>query len=125
METNVPFFKDLEYSCYVTTVRLPDDTSLENWGYNSTFETEIFGRSYYRMMERRDDRTIRMLRVSRVEQAEISAEKARRDNERIDDFDNSKAVIKYAPKKIMKAWGIKRPVPATYEINWASPDAPC
>lgn len=122
---DIPYYSALDYSCHTTTVRLPDNTDLKKWGFNTTFETRIFGRRYYRMIEKRDDRTIRMVRSSRVEYPEISIERAELDNARIDDFDNSKAVIKYNPKKEMKPWGNLRPVPATYEINWSGADTPC
>lgn len=124
-DQDAPFYADRELSCYVTTVRLPTGTPLENWGYNTVFSNEIYGRRYYRMMERRDDGTIRMVRGSRVEEPEISADLARRDNDRLKDFDNSKAYITYDPNRTMAATGLRSRVPATYEIDWTGPDAPC
>ncbi|MFA9200800.1 MAG: DUF3857 domain-containing protein [Cypionkella sp.] len=61
-----PFYTEPSYGCYATTVRLPDGTDLDHWGFNSVYDTLIYGRLYYRMMERRDDRTIRLVRGSRV-----------------------------------------------------------
>ncbi|MFN6933532.1 MAG: DUF3857 domain-containing protein [Tsuneonella sp.] len=124
-DQNAPYYSAPSYSCHATTVRLPDSTSLDNWGFNSTFDTMIFGNVYYRMMELRKDRTIRMVRGSRVERPEITAEEARRDNQRLERFDNSKAMITYDPAKKTEEWGNLKPVPATYEIDWAGPDAPC
>lgn len=125
MDETAPFYSVPRYSCYVTTVRLPDDTDLENWGYNSTYYTKLFGRLYYRMMERRDDRTISMVRISRVEKTEISPSHARRDNRRIADFDNSMARIEYAPNKDMPLRGRSLSVPATYEVDLTGADSSC
>jgi len=122
---DVPFHNKRSYSCHTTTVRLPEGTEVKNWGYNTTFSNEIFGRRYYRMMHHGDDMSVRMIRSSRVEDEEISVQKATRDNARIEDFDNSKARIEYNRNKIMVPWGTKRPVPATYEIDWTAPNAPC
>ena len=122
---DVPFWQEKTYSCHATTVRLPEGTDLANWDFNSTIDTKIFGRLYYRMMEERDDRTVRMVRGSRVETPEISAARARRDNGRLDDFDNSKARLTYDPSRTMDSWNNPQPVPATYEIDWTGPDAPC
>lgn len=122
---DIPFYNAPSYSCDVTTIRLPQDTKLINWGFNTTYDTKIFGRRYYRMMERRDDHTIRMVRVARVEAQEITPDQANRDNARIDAFDNSMAQIEYVPNKVMMPWGANHPVPATYEIDWVDPTAPC
>ena len=89
------------------------------------FDTTMFGRLYYRMMERRDDRTIRLVRGSRVERPEIDAATAKRDNARLEKFDNSKAVITYDPGEVAKPWGKLEPVPAPYELDWTGADAPC
>ena len=120
-----PFYNEPDYSCYATTVRLPADTDLDNWGFNTTFDTTIYGRLYYRMIERRDDHTIRMVRGSRIEQSELSPEMVSRDNDRLEKFDNSKAIISYDPNSVMTPWGNLSSVPATYEIDWTSPSAPC
>lgn len=124
-DQSAPYGADLGYSCYATTVRLPENTALENWGFNSVFDTKIYGRVYYRMMERRDDHTLRMVRGSRAEQPEVSAETAQRDNGRIASFDNSKANITYDPGEVMKPWGTLTSVPATYEIDWTGSNVPC
>ncbi|MEE4207289.1 MAG: DUF3857 domain-containing protein [Erythrobacter sp.] len=121
----VPFYNNADYSCHVTTVRLPEDTPLENWGFNSTYDTMMFGTLYYRMMERRGDRTIRMQRTRRVEMNEITVERAERDNARLADFDDSTARIGYDPEVLMESWGDLRPVPASWEIDWTGADAPC
>lgn len=122
---DAPFYNEPRYSCYATTVRLPEGTATESWGFNSTFDTLIFGRIYYRAMERREDGTIRMVRGSRTEDREIPPERARRDNERLEDFDNSRARIEYDPNREMRIWGISHSVPATYEIDWSGRNAPC
>ncbi|WP_051279385.1 DUF3857 domain-containing protein [Hellea balneolensis] len=122
---DIPFYSKRSYSCHVTTVRLPDATKLKNWGYNTTYQNEIFGRRYYRMMERHDDRSIRMVRSSRVEDQEITTQKATHDNERISNFDNSMAIIEYNPNKVMIPWGNQKPVPATYDMDWTGSDVPC
>ncbi|MFL0357141.1 DUF3857 domain-containing transglutaminase family protein [Erythrobacter sp. GH1-10] len=124
-DKDIPFYQEPIYTCYVTTVRLPDNTALENWGFNSTFDTMLFGEVYYRMMERRDDRTLRMVRGNRVETFEIDQQRAQRDNGRLADFDNSKAILSYDPNETMEPWGNLRPVPATDEIDWTAKDVPC
>jgi len=124
-KADAPFAQDFGYTCYVTTVRLPDGTDLSDWEYNSTFDTMMFGAVYYRMMERRDDRTIRMVRGNRVEQAEISPARAERDNGRLTGFDNSMARIYYTPGANKTDSAGQTSVPATYETDWAARGAPC
>ncbi len=124
-DQNAPFYSEPSYSCHATTVRFPEDTAIENWGFNSVFDTKLYGRLYYRMMERRDDGTLRMVRGSRVDEPEVSAETARRDNERLSRFDNSRANVTYDPNRTMEPWGKLSSVPATYEIDWTGPQAPC
>ena len=152
-DRTAPYYSPPSYSCYVTTVRVPETTSVDDWTYNSTFDTELFGRNYYRTMEIGDDGTIRMIRGARQDIFEISPEQAARENGQIADFDNSKAVIRYYPGLLSgddagdaAAENDKRPrqvlsdesrqaiayarakadrVPATHEIDWASPDVPC
>ncbi|MEM6475779.1 MAG: DUF3857 domain-containing protein [Pseudomonadota bacterium] len=121
----VPFHQSLDYTCYVTTVRLPDDTSLKNWDYNGVFDTNMFGKTYYRMMELNNDRSLRMVRGSRVERAEIGPEEAKRDNERIDRFNSTTAVLFYDPDLDDEYWETKHKVPATFELDWTGKDAPC
>ncbi|MEM1195628.1 MAG: DUF3857 domain-containing transglutaminase family protein [Pseudomonadota bacterium] len=122
---DVPFWQAPQYSCFATTVRLPRETELDKWGFNSVFDTMLYGRVYYRMMELRDDRSLRLVRGSRVERIEISPERAQRDNRRLDRFDNSKAVLSYDPAGVGEPWGTLRPVPAADEIDWAGPNVPC
>jgi len=111
-DANAPYYDAPGYSCHVTTVRVPEDTNLRNWLYNSVYVQDFFGATYYRMMERRDDRTLRMVRGFRTEQVEISPEDAERDNARLGDFDNSKANITYDPYQAGTHWGMASPVPA-------------
>ena len=122
---DIPFYQNPIYTCYATTVRLPDGTDLKNWGFNSTIDTLIYGRNFYRMMELRDDRTLRMVRGSRVEQQEIPVQKAERDNGRLANFDNSMAVLSYDPAGTGPRYGRLRQVPATYEIDWTGDNPPC
>ena len=124
-DQNAPFYVSPSYSCYTTTLRLPNDTDIQNWGFNSTFDTMIYGNLYYRMMERKDDMTIRMVRGLRTEAPEISVEQANRDNGRLAKFDNSKANVSYDPDETMTPWGMIYSVPATFEFDWAGADAPC
>lgn len=124
-DQSAPFYTQPSYSCHATTIRLPDATPLTNWGFNTTFDTLIYGRAYYRMMEKRDDRTIRLVRGSRVERSEISPEEARGDNDRLARFDNSKANITYDPGLQMEPWGKQRSVPAVYELDWTGANVPC
>ncbi|QYU66049.1 hypothetical protein J4558_13660 [Leptolyngbya sp. 15MV] len=106
-------------------MRFPEGTAIDNWGFNSVFDTKLYGRLYYRMMERRGDGTLRMVRGSRVEEPEISAETAVRDNERLSRFDNSKANLTYDPNRTMKPWGKLSSVPASYEADWIGARPPC
>lgn len=122
---DIPFYQSPIYTCYATTVRLPDGTDLKNWGFNSTIDTLIYGRNFYRMMELRDDHTLRMVRGSRVEQQEIPAQKAERDNGRLANLDNSMAVLSYDPAGTGPRYGRLRQVPATYEIDWTRENPPC
>ena len=60
-----PFYNEPEFVCHVTTVRLPSDTSDEEWSFNRWYWNTMFGRLYYRGM-RRQDGTIRLVRGSLV-----------------------------------------------------------
>ncbi len=123
---DVPFFQPPDYNCYVTTVRLPADTDAGHWGFNSVFDTMLYGETYYRMMElRKDDRTLRLVRGNRVEQREITPQKAERDNSRLADFDNSMAILSYKPGQAWETWSGQPKIPATFEIDWAGPNPPC
>lgn len=124
--SEVPFYQSFDYNCHVTTLRLPDDTDVADWGFNSVFDKVLYGEAYYRMMElRKTDRTFRLIRGNRVEQTEINAAKAERDNGRLADFDNSMAILTYSPGNIGEPWGDLRKVPATFEIDWSAEDPPC
>lgn len=122
----VPFFQQPDYNCYVTTLRLPADTDAGHWGHNTVFDTMLYGETYYRMMELREaDRTLRLVRGNRVEQTEVSPEKAERDNGRLADFDNSMAILSYSPGSEWQAWDRQPEVPAISEIDWTGPNPPC
>lgn len=122
----IPFYQAPDYSCHVTTVRLPQGTDVADWGFNSVFDTMLYGESFYRMMElRKDDRTLRLVRGNRVEQLEIAPEKAERDNARLGDFDNSMAILSYVPGEMGEPWGGLKPVPAVSEVDWAGANPPC
>jgi hypothetical protein len=120
----LPFYAKPEFSCHVTTVRLPTSTQPEQWSSKASFDTRMFGRAYYRAFELRDG-SIRMVRASRVEQREIDAATAKRDNGRIAAFDNSMGWISYAPTGRKMSVGDGRSVPATYERDWTASDVPC
>lgn len=122
-DQQAPFWQETDSSCHVTTVRIPDDTLPENWSYNTTFDTLMYGASYRRMFEKRG-KEIRMLRAFRVEQEEISARLAERDNARLDDFDNSMARIYFDPKDV-DLYNEQMRVPATDEIDWVSDASAC
>lgn len=122
----VPFFQAPDYSCSVTTMRLPEGTDTADWGFNTVFDTMLYGETYYRMMElRKEDRTLRLVRGNRVEQVEITPEKAERDNARLSEFDNSMAILSYSPGNIGEPWGGLRKVPAISEADWTGPNPPC
>lgn len=120
----LPFYAKSEFSCHVTTVRIPTSTQPEQWSSKASFDTRIFGRNYYRAFDLREG-SIRMVRASRVEQREIDAETAKRDNGRIAAFDNSMGWIFYTPSSRKMSVGTGQPVPATYERDWTANDVPC
>jgi len=122
---DVPYWQGLSYTCYAATVRLPSDTDLDDWGFNTVFDTSLYGRLYYRMMELNEDRTLRLVSGSRVQQTEISPSRAKRDNGRLSKFDNTKAVLSYNPAGMGEAWGRLLPVPAVDEADWTGENAPC
>jgi hypothetical protein len=124
-DQEIPFYNDeADFSCYVTTVRLPKSAKSSHWSFNSSFDTRIFGRNYYRAF-RKSDGVISMIRGSRAEQREIDAATAKRDNARIASFDNSMALITYDPAEDGADAVTNAYVPATYEIDWTSLDVPC
>lgn len=122
---DVPFYNaEIDFTCHVTTVRLPTSTQPSNWSHNKGFDTRLFGRNYYRAFGIRDG-AIRMVRGSRVEQREIAAATARQDNARIAGFDNSMATIRYDPSRRRPEIGTGPIVPATYDGDWTSASVPC
>ena len=122
-DQSAPYANEDDYSCHVTTVRLPGDTQPDEWSFNSTFDTNLYGRTYRRTFERKDD-TIRMLRVSRVEEPEISSERAARDNARLPNFDNTMARIEHDPADSFTPRAAMR-VPATWERDWVIDPSAC
>ncbi len=116
-DQSAPFYSEPSFDCYVTTVHLPKDTDPSNWDYNTTFDTAMFGRVYYRMMERRDD-SFRMVRGSRVDRLETSQAQAAADNKRIARFDNSRAILTYSPGEQAAEPVGMTPVPAASEGDW-------
>lgn len=123
-DENVPYYTNPEYVCHVTTVRLPGSTQARQWSSKASYDTHLFGRDFHRAWELRDG-AIRMIRGSRVEQPEIDAATARRDNGRIAAFDNSMGYIFYNPSGRDGAVGKGEKVPATYDIDWTSDNVPC
>lgn len=123
-DQNLPYYKEPEFDCRVTTVRVPEATQAAHWSFNSQYDTRMFGASYHRAFEMRDG-AIRMIRGFRVEQPEVDAATARRDNARIADFNNSMAWIYYDPNGERSPARNTEPVPATYEIDWAAEGVPC
>jgi transglutaminase-like putative cysteine protease len=123
-DKNAPFYSKPEYSCYVTTVRLPSSTQPRQWSSTASFDTRIFGRNYHRAWELRDG-AVRMVRGSRVEQLEIDPAAAQRDNGRIAAFDNSMGWLSYRPAGDKASVGSGERVPATYDIDWMASDVPC
>lgn len=121
---DLPFYNAPEFSCYVTTLRLPSTAPMAKWTFKSGYDTHIFGKNYYRAFDVRDG-SIRMIRGFRVEKTEIDAVTARADNARIAAFDNSKAWVFYDPDGDSPPSAARKPVPATYDIDWTGDDAPC
>jgi transglutaminase-like putative cysteine protease len=116
-DQKAPFYDEPNFSCHVTTVRLPADTRPQDWSFNSTFENTIYGHLYYRAFDRREG-SLRMIRGSRTEQPEIEATVADRDNARLSKFDNSMAWLSYKPGQSFTVPAGTSPVPATYEGDW-------
>ena len=123
-DQTLPFYTKPEFTCNVTTVRLPVSTHARQWSSRADYNTRLFGRNFYRAFELRDG-AIRMVRGSRVEQREVDAAVTRRDNAKIAAFDNSMGWIFYNPGQQATDVGKGRPVPATYERDWTASDAPC
>ena len=121
---DLPYYTKPEYTCHVTTVRLPTTTQAKQWSSKPSFNTHIFGRNYYRAWDLQDG-SIRMVRGSRIEQPEIDSATAQRDNARIAKFDNSMGWISYDPAGQKMGVGNGERVPATYDFDWTSTDVPC
>ena len=123
-DQSVPFYTEPEYSCHVTTVRLPTFTQPRQWSAKPSFDQQMFGRRYHRAWELRDG-AIRMIRGTRVDQPEIETALAERDNRRIAAFDNSMGWISYDPSETKGVVGKGETVPTTDEIDWTAADVPC
>jgi hypothetical protein len=121
---DAPFYTKSDYTCHVTTVRLPSSTKPEQWSSKASFDTLLFGRNYHRAWELRDG-AIRMIRGSRIEQREIDATTAQRDNARVAAFDNSMGWISYNPSGKKASVGSGETVPATYDFDWTASSVPC
>ncbi|WP_231621740.1 DUF3857 domain-containing protein [Sphingomonas sp. 37zxx] len=121
---DAPFYTQPEYTCHVTTVRLPSSTEPKRWSSKPSFDTRLFGRNYHRAWELRDG-AIRMIRGSRIEQPEIDAATALRDNARIAAFDNSMGWISYNPSDKKASVGSGETVPATFDLDWTAGNVPC
>jgi hypothetical protein len=121
---DVPFYTKPEYTCHVTTVRVPSSTQARQWSSKPSFDQRMFGRNYHRAWEMRDG-AIRMIRGSRVEQPEIDAVTAQHDNARIAAFDNSMGWISYDPSGQKSSVGNGEKVPATYDFDWTASEVPC
>lgn len=120
---DLPYYNKPEYDCRVTTVRLPSTTRLGQWSHKADIDTRMFGRTYYRAFVR--DGALRMVRGARIEQKEIDAASARRDNGRIASFDNSMAWITFDPRGQNAVDRGGKRVPAAYEIDWTADNVPC
>lgn len=123
-DQELPYANKPEFDCRVTTVRLPSTARPAGWTFKKGYDTQLFGRTYYRAFEQRDG-AIRMIRGSRVEQKEIDAATAKKDNARIAAFDNSMAWIFYNPETSRTVESGTKNVPATYEIDWTADSVPC
>jgi hypothetical protein len=121
---DAPFYTKPEYTCHVTTVRLPTSTQAQQWSSKPSFDQHLFGRTYHRAWELRDG-SLRMVRGSRVDQPEIDAAAARRDNARIAAFDNSMGWISYDPSGRKGSVGNGEKVPATFDFDWTAEQVPC
>ena len=121
---DVPYYTSPEYGCYVTTVRLPSSTKAGQWSSKPSNDEHLFGRDYHRAWQLRDG-AIRMVRGSRVEEPEIDAAIAQRDNGKIAAFDNSMGYIFFDPSGRNGAVGKGETVPATYDIDWTVENVPC
>ena len=120
----LPFYNKPDFSCHVTTVRLPSTTRAEQWSHKDDINNRMFGRAYYRAFDIYDG-SLRMIRGSRTEQTEVDASKAQHDNGRIAAFDNSMAWITYNPSGKNTDAQARSRVPTTTEIDWTGDNVPC
>ena len=120
----LPFYNKPDFTCYVTTVRLPSTTKAEQWSHKDDINNRMFGRVYYRAFDIYDG-SLRMIRGARIEQKEIDAAKAQRDNGRIAVFDNSMAWVAYDPNGKNADTQASKRVPMTTEIDWTADYVPC
>jgi len=123
-DAEVPFYQKPDFDCSVTTIRLPASTQPKQWTSTPSYIQHLFGRTYYRAWELRDG-SVRMVRASRVEQPEISAANARRDNARVASFDNSMGWLSYDPAGRRTSVGNGEHVPAADEVDWAGNSTAC
>lgn len=121
---DLPYYNPPSYNCYATTVRLPLDTRSRQWSSKPGYDVHMFGQNYYRAFALRDG-AIRMIRGFRVEQTEIDAATARKDNDRIAGFDNSMGYIFFNSQGQATPIPAAPNVPATYDIDWTADNVPC
>ena len=122
-DQRAPYYNENGWSCYVTTVRIPNGTKRADWSFNSTFADLYYGRFYRRMFDQRDG-AIRMVAISRVETDEVEPDRAERDNQRLSQFDNSMARITHI-KGRNSSWLSEVRVPAADEVNWIEDYTAC
>lgn len=120
----VPFYQAPDFSCHVTTVRVPGSTRPEQWSSKPSFDMRYFGRRYYRAFGMRDG-ALRMIRASRVEQPEIDGVTASQDNQRLSKFDNSMGWITYDPASKTGRIGSGSDVPSTFDRDWVTNATAC
>ncbi len=123
-DQSVPYYNAPNFSCYVTTVRIPSATEQIRWTHNSNFNTRLFGRNYARAFDIREN-AIRMIRTSRTEQLEISPADAQLDNARIAQFDNSMAWIFFRSAYNRPRRPSPHEVPTVDEIDWTGDETLC
>lgn len=121
--SDAPFAIKPDFDCKVTTLRLPASTAAADWTYNSTYNTTIYGQSFRRSFELRDG-SLRMMRVNRTLQNEISSEAAAKDTLRLPRFDNSMAWAQYRQGTAPESLIVER-VPATFERDWVADASAC
>ena len=124
-DASAPFYNTMRYACSVTTVRIPDATRMQDWGANSGYDTMLFGVAYYRRFDLRD-RSIRLVRSSLTVDQEVAPDRAARDNDRIEAFDNSMGRIWWRPGSGGDSFDPDWPeVPTAGDIDWAGERVPC